>query len=158
MAKGKGETADGRRQAAGARRQAANNKVLINGYKKFGYLFADLARNFYLTIHKLINVSLLYNFISGNRKLCLLPCLVPTLVFRVNISSKETTLTMLIKRIWRFFDPDTKPLSESQNDRHHFTRKKGRISFFYCKLVFTQWDFLKCISSSDSYKTQIPVL
>jgi len=84
---------------------------------------------------------------------------------------------MLIKRIWRFFDPDTKPLSESQNDRHHFTRKKGRrsnviltntvsvfltgcgrISFFYCKLVFTQWDFLKCISTSDSYKTQIPVL
>ena len=120
--------AKGKRQKVKGKRQTADNKVWINGYKKFGYLFAELARNFYLTIHKLINVSLLYNFISGNRKLCLLPCLVPTLVFRVNISSKETTLTMLIKRIWRFFDPDTKPLSESQNDRHHFTRKKGRRS------------------------------
>ena len=41
--------------------------------------------------------------------------LVPTLFYRVAISCKETTLTMLFIRIGRFFDPDTKTLSTLSN-------------------------------------------
>jgi hypothetical protein len=42
--------------------------------------------------------------------------LVPTLFLSVDIPCEETALTKLFTGFWRFFDPDTKALSESTGD------------------------------------------